>query len=70
MLVLFETWTFVSNCVSEYVDVVVFVSEFTNFLIPRTVLRAQVFETSEVTVFGGSCARAIMYLASVLAAVL
>ena len=40
LFVLFETWTFVTNCVREYVDVVVFVSEFTNSLVPRTVLRA------------------------------
>jgi len=36
----FETWKFVSNCVREYVDVVVFVSALTNSLAPRTVLRA------------------------------
>ena len=40
LFVRFEAWTFVSNCVREYVDVVVFVSEFTNSLVPRTVLRA------------------------------
>jgi len=40
LFVRFVTWTFVSNCVSEYVRVVVFVSDFANPRIPRTVLRA------------------------------
>ena len=40
LFVRFEAWTFVSNCVREYVDVVVFVSFLTNSLVPTTVLRA------------------------------
>jgi len=40
LFVRFETWTFVSNCVREYVHVVPFVSLFTNPFVPRTVLRA------------------------------
>jgi hypothetical protein len=40
LFVRFVTWTFVSNCVSEYVRVFVFVSVFANPRIPRTVLRA------------------------------
>ena len=70
MFVLFMTWALVLYCVCEYVDVVVFVSVFACSLVPRTVLRAQVFETSEVAVFGGFCARAVVYLTSVLDAVL
>jgi len=40
LFVFLKIWCFVLHCVREYVDVVVFVSEFTHSLIPRTVLRA------------------------------
>jgi len=30
LFVIFETWTFFVHCVREYVDVVVFVSDFTS----------------------------------------
>ena len=40
LFVRFKAWTFVLHCVSEYVNVVIFVSFLTNSLVPRTVLRA------------------------------
>jgi len=38
LFVRFETWRFVLHCVREYVDVVPFVSELADLLVPRTVL--------------------------------